>query len=55
MTLPLMCLLHWYFMPLYAAPILLVLGSTIRETVRQRHKADQAVDPVTKARKASLR
>jgi hypothetical protein len=34
--LPLAHLLHWYFMPLYAAPILIVLYSTIRETLRQR-------------------
>jgi len=34
--LPLAHLLHWYFMPLYAAPILIVLYSTIRETIRQR-------------------
>jgi hypothetical protein len=36
---PLAHLLHWYFMPLYAAPILIVLYSTIRETIRQRREA----------------
>ena len=34
--LPVAHLLHWYFMPLYALPILIVLYTTIRETVRQR-------------------
>jgi hypothetical protein len=38
--LPLAHLLHWYFMPLYAAPILIVLYSTIRETIRQRRQSD---------------
>jgi hypothetical protein len=36
MILPLAHLLHWYFMPLYALPILIVLYTTIRETIRQR-------------------
>jgi hypothetical protein len=38
--LPLAHLLHWYFMPLYAAPIVIVLYSTIRETIRQRREPD---------------
>jgi urea transporter len=38
-TIPVAHLLHWYFMPLYAAPFVLVLYSTIRETIRQRRKA----------------
>jgi hypothetical protein len=38
--LPLAHLLHRYFMPLYAAPILIVLYSTIRETRRQRREPD---------------
>ena len=36
--LPLAHLLHWYFMPLYALPILIVLYTTIRETIRQRRE-----------------
>jgi hypothetical protein len=43
--LPLAHLLHWYFMPLYAAPILIVLYSTIRETIRQRRDAGGASKP----------
>ena len=39
--LPLAHLLHWYFMPLYAAPILIVLYSTIR----QRREAGGASKP----------
>jgi hypothetical protein len=39
-ALPLAHLLHWYFMPLYAAPIVLVLYSTVRETIRQRRGSD---------------
>ena len=35
---PVAHLLHWYFMPLYAAPILIVLYTTIRETIRQRRE-----------------
>jgi hypothetical protein len=35
-ALPLAHLLHWYFMPLYAAPMVIVLYSTIKETLRQR-------------------
>ena len=41
MALPLAHLLHWYFMPLYAAPMLIVLYSTIRETIRQRREGDE--------------
>ena len=40
MVLPLAHLLHWYFMPLYAAPMLIVLYSTIRETIRQRREGE---------------
>ncbi len=40
-TLPLAHLLHWYFMPLYALPMVIVLYSTIRETMRQRREHDQ--------------
>jgi hypothetical protein len=43
--LPLAHLLHWYFMPLYAAPILIVLYSTIRETIRQRREPGGASKP----------
>ena len=32
---------HWYFVPLYAAPILIVLYSTIRETIRGRREPDR--------------
>jgi hypothetical protein len=45
-VLPLAHLLHWYFMPLYAAPMLIVLYSTIKETIRQRHKPDEGPKPV---------
>lgn len=38
---PLAHLLHWYFMPLYALPILIVLYATIRETLRQRKDKDK--------------
>jgi flagellar biosynthesis/type III secretory pathway M-ring protein FliF/YscJ len=38
--LPLAHLLHWYFMPLYAAPMLIVLYSTIKETIRQRRESE---------------
>jgi hypothetical protein len=38
---PLAHLLHWYFMPLYALPILIVLYTTIRETLRQRKDKDR--------------
>ncbi len=41
MALPLAHLLHWYFMPLYAAPMLIVLYSTIRETIRQRRESEE--------------
>jgi hypothetical protein len=27
---------HWYFMPLYAAPVLIILYSAIATTVRER-------------------
>ncbi len=40
-VLPLAHLLHWYFMPLYAAPMVIVLYSTIRETIRQRRESDE--------------
>ncbi len=40
-TLPLAHLLHWYFMPLYALPILIVLYTTIRETIRQRRDKEK--------------
>jgi hypothetical protein len=43
-VLPLAHLLHWYFMPLYAAPMVIVLYSTIRETLRQRREPEQAAD-----------
>jgi hypothetical protein len=43
--LPLAHLLHWYFMPLYAAPILIVLYTTIRETLRQRREPDGTSKP----------
>ena len=36
MSPPLAHLLHWYFLPLYALPILIVLYTTIRETIRRR-------------------
>jgi hypothetical protein len=36
LELPLAHLLHWYFMPIYAAPIVLILYTAIRDTVRQR-------------------
>ncbi|MDX6637162.1 MAG: hypothetical protein QOJ01_673 [Solirubrobacterales bacterium] len=45
-ALPLAHLLHWYFMPLYAAPMLIVLYSTIKETIRQRRKPDEEPKPV---------
>ncbi len=38
MVLPLAHLLHWYFMPLYALPMVIVLYSTIKETIRQRRE-----------------
>ena len=44
MVLPLAHLLHWYFMPLYAAPMLIVLYSTIKETLRQRREGDYEAD-----------
>jgi hypothetical protein len=43
-VLPLAHLLHWYFMPLYAAPMLIVLYSTIKETLRQRREGERADD-----------
>jgi hypothetical protein len=39
-VLPLAHLLHWYFMPLYALPMVIVLYSTIKETIRQRREHD---------------
>jgi hypothetical protein len=42
MLLPLAHLLHWYFMPLYAAPMLIVLYATIKETIRQRREEPDA-------------
>jgi hypothetical protein len=44
-ALPLAHLLHWYFMPLYAAPMLIVLYATIRETLRQRREGDGESPP----------
>ena len=41
-VLPLAHLLHWYFMPLYAAPLLIVLYSTIKETIRQRREPEES-------------
>ncbi len=38
--LPLAHLMHWYFMPLYALPVLLVLGSAIATAIRER-RADR--------------
>jgi hypothetical protein len=40
-VLPLAHLLHWYFMPLYAAPMVIVLYSTIKETIRQRREGEE--------------
>jgi hypothetical protein len=40
-ALPLAHLLHWYFMPLYALPILIVLWTTVRETIRQRRDREK--------------
>jgi len=41
MVLPLAHLLHWYFMPLYALPMVIVLYSTVKETMRQRREHDE--------------
>lgn len=30
--------LHWYFLPLYAAPVLIVVGSAIAGAVRARRE-----------------
>ena len=49
--LPLAHLLHWYFMPLYAAPMLIVLYSTIKETLRQRREEDDAESGEAERRK----
>jgi hypothetical protein len=47
--LPLAHLLHWYFIPLYAAPILIVLYTTIRETIRQRREPRGGSKPPRRA------
>jgi hypothetical protein len=39
LLLPLAHLGHWYFFPLYALPILLILISALRTTVKERRKA----------------
>lgn len=44
-ALPLAHLLHWYFMPLYAAPMLILLYSTIKETLRQRRENEPPKEP----------
>jgi hypothetical protein len=36
MLLPLAHLAHWYFWPLYALPVLIVLWSAIATTLRER-------------------
>jgi hypothetical protein len=42
--LPAAHLTHWYFWPLYAAPVLIVLGAAILSSVRQRRE-DAEADP----------
>ena len=37
-TLPIAHLLHWYFLPLYALPILIVLYTIVRDMVRERRR-----------------
>jgi uncharacterized membrane protein len=42
---------HWYFMPLYAAPVLLILYSAIATTVRERRASrEEEADSGTRAR-----
>ena len=36
MTIPLAHLGHWYFFPLYAVPVIIVLVSAITTTLRER-------------------
>jgi hypothetical protein len=51
MVVPFAHLLHWYFMPLYAAHMVIVLYSTIKETIRQRREEDEDPIPEPERRK----
>jgi hypothetical protein len=39
--LPLAHLGHWYFIPLYVAPAILILFSAIRTSLKERRKGDR--------------
>jgi hypothetical protein len=39
LSLPLAHAAHWYFIPLYVAPALLILGTAIRSVLKERRKA----------------
>jgi hypothetical protein len=38
---PLAHLGHWYFIPLYVAPAILILFSAIRTTLKERRRSDR--------------
>jgi len=38
LLIPLAHLGHWYFIPLYVAPAVLILGSAIWTTIKERRK-----------------
>jgi hypothetical protein len=39
LSLPLAHAAHWYFIPLYVAPALLILGAALRSVLKERRKA----------------
>jgi hypothetical protein len=41
MLIPLAHMAHWYFWPLYALPVLIVLWSAIATTVRERRSRNE--------------
>jgi hypothetical protein len=43
--LPLAHLGHWYFIPLYVAPVVIILFSAIRTTLKERRKARDSHRP----------
>jgi hypothetical protein len=45
LSLPLAHLGHWYFIPLYVAPAVLILVSAIRAALKERRKREESYEP----------
>jgi hypothetical protein len=50
LSLPLAHATHWYFIPLYVAPVLLILISALRTALKERRKAREAESGPAKPR-----